>query len=79
MPRTKIEDENDDVGDIARRSIIGRLIVETIEVLRRGARLFIGFLFINTKNIHTRTINTNIYSRSTMITTYVSAFISIGC
>jgi hypothetical protein len=49
MPRVKIDDENDDVGETVFRSIIGRLIVETIDVLRRGVRLFIGVFFIMTK------------------------------
>lgn len=46
----RIDEENDDVGEIDLSycfdSIIGRLIVETNELLRRGVRLFTEVFFI---------------------------------
>ena len=51
MPRTNIDDENDEVGETlrsyVRRSMIGRIKVLTNDVLRFGVRLFMdGVLWI---------------------------------
>lgn len=69
IPLARIDEANDEVGEMLFSycfgSMFGRVIVETIEVLRRGARVFTRVFFIMTKNIHQRR------SRGAVITTYV--------